>query len=224
MNERKDLSTLVAELQEEASVELARRHLADGIDPLDILNLCQKGMLQVGRYYEQGRYFIAGLIMAGEIMQRIGELVLPFMNSRVIEGHSGTILLGTVEGDIHFIGKDIFKVLIRGYGFVVHDLGVDVPASSFLAAIHEFKPDIVGFSCLISSAYNPMGKTIAFLHKNVPQELSPRAYLIGGLVDEHICRSVGASDWANDAMIGVRLCQKVMDSIKLSSAPPHERI
>jgi methanogenic corrinoid protein MtbC1 len=209
-NEKRDLNTLVAELQEEAAVDMARQHLADGMDPLAILDLCQKGMVRVGEFHEQGRYFIAGLIMAGEIMQRIGELVLPLLNSRVAKEHAGSIVLGTVEGDIHFIGKDIFKTLVRGYGFTVHDLGVDVPATSFLAAIHEFKPDIVGLSCLISAAYAAMQKTIAFLRERVPLEFSPRAYVIGGRVDDLVSKEMGADYWANEAMRGVHLCQEIM--------------
>jgi methanogenic corrinoid protein MtbC1 len=210
-DEKQELTTLVAELQEEAAVEAARQQLADGVDPLVILDLCQKGMVRVGEYYEQGRYFIAGLIMAGEIMQRVGELVLPLLNIRGAKGNSGSIVLGTVEGDIHFIGKDIFKTLVRGYGFTVHDLGVDVAASSFLSAIHEFKPDIVGCSCLISGAYEPMKRTIAFLRKNIPRDLSPRAYIIGGQVDDFLSKKMEADYWANDAMKGVRLCQEIMN-------------
>jgi methanogenic corrinoid protein MtbC1 len=210
-DEKRELTTLVAELQEEDALEVARQHLADGIDPLVILDLCQKGMARVGEYYEQGRYFIAGLIMAGEIMQRVGELVLPLLNSAVTKENSGSIVLGTVEGDIHFIGKDIFKTLVRVYGFTVHDLGVDVPASSFLAAIHEFNPHIIGLSCLISGAYEPMKKTIAFLRKNVPLHLSPRAYVIGGRVDDFLSKKMEADYWANDAMKGVRLCQEIMN-------------
>jgi methanogenic corrinoid protein MtbC1 len=205
-----ELSTLMAELQEEAVLDLVQLHIADGVDPLTIIDLCHKGMIQVGEYYEQGRYYIAGLIMAGEIMRQVGQQVFPLLESKITNGDTGSIVLGTVEGDIHFIGKDIFKVLVRVYGFAVHDLGVDVPPSKFLAAIHEFKPDIVGLSCLITAAFKPMQETIALLKENIPQDLTPRAYLIGGRVDELVCKEIGADYWTNDAMKGVRLCQKIM--------------
>ena len=207
---QKELSTLIAELQEEAVLELVHLYVADGVDPLVIIDLCHKGMIQVGKHYEQGRYFISGLIMAGEIMRQVGQMVLPLLESKVTNGDSGSIVLGTVEGDIHFIGKDIFKVLVRGYGFTVHDLGIDVRPSKFLAAIHEFKPNIVGLSCLISAAFKTMGETIALLKENIPQELSPRAYIIGGRVDELVCKDTGADYWTNDGMNGVHLCQKIM--------------
>jgi methanogenic corrinoid protein MtbC1 len=204
------LITLMAELKEEAVLDLVRQHMADSVDPLVIIDLCHKGMIQVGERYEQQIYFISGLIMAGEIMRQVSQLVLPLLESKITNGDSGSIVLGTVEGDIHFIGKDIFKVLVRGYGFTVHDLGVDVPPSKFLAAIHEFKPDIVGLSCLISGVFKTMGETIALLKENIPQDLSPRAYIIGGRVDEFVCKDAGADYWTNDGMRGVRLCQKIM--------------
>jgi methanogenic corrinoid protein MtbC1 len=209
-NNQKELSTLMAELQEEAAMDLVRQHIADGVDPLVIIDLCHKGMILVGERYEQGYYFIEGLIMAGEIMRQVGQMVLPLLESKVTNSDSGSIVLGTVEGDIHFLGKDIFKVLVRGYGFTVHDLGVDVPASKFLAAIHEFKPNIVGLSCLISTAFRSMRETIALLKENIPQDLSPRAYIIGGRVDQFVCKDAGADYWTNDAMRGIRLCQKIM--------------
>ena len=206
-----ELSTLMAELQEEAVLDLVQQHIADGVDPLTIIDLCHKGMIQVGEYYEQGRYFIAGLIMAGEIMRQVGQQVFPLLESRITNGNIGNIVLGTVEGDIHFIGKDIFKELVRVHGFTVYDLGVDVPPSKFLAAIREFKPDIVGLSCLISAAYKSMQETIELLKDNIPEELAPRAYLIGGQVTDLLCKELDADYWTNDAMKGVRLCQQIME-------------
>jgi len=205
-----DVSAFMAELQEEATLERVRQCLAEGVDPLTIIDLCHKGMVQVGEYYEQGRYFISGLIMAGEIMGQVGQLVFPLLENKTTHGDAGSIVLGTVEGDIHFIGKDIFKVLVRAHGFAVHDLGVDVPPSRFLAAIHEFKPDIVGLSCLISSTYKSMRETIAHLREDIPPALSPRAYIIGGRVNELVCEDVKADYWTDDGMKGVRLCQKIM--------------
>jgi methanogenic corrinoid protein MtbC1 len=201
----------MAELQEEAVLDLVQQHIADGVDPMTIIDLCHKGMIQVGEYYEQGRYFIAGLIMAGEIMHQVGQQVFPLLESRIMNENIGSIVLGTVEGDIHFIGKDIFKELVRAHGFAVHDLGVDVPPSRFLAAIHEFKPDIVGLSCLITAAYRSMQETIALLKENIPEKLAPRAYLIGGRVDEFLCKELGADYWIDDAMKGVRLCKQIME-------------
>ena len=205
-----ELITKIVELREEEALDLVRQQMADGVEPLAIIDLCHKGMEKVGKLYEQGHYFISGLFMAGEIMDQVGQLVLPLIKNKVTNGDAGSIVLGTVEGDIHYIGRDIFKILVRGYGFTVHDLGVDVPPSKFIAAIHEFRPNIVGLSCLISAAYKNMAETIALFHRNLPPSLPPPVYLIGGRVDELVCKDVGADYWANDAMEGVRLCQKII--------------
>jgi methanogenic corrinoid protein MtbC1 len=209
-DKKKQLSTLMADLQEEALLELVSQQITDGVDSLEIINQCHKGMTRVGERYEQGEYFISGLIMAGEIMHQVGQRIFPLFKNRATNGDAGRIILGTVEGDIHFIGKDIFKVLIRGYGFTVHDLGVDVPPNKFLSAIHEFKPDIVGLSCLISAAFKTMQKTIAYLKENTPQTMAPRAYIIGGRVDALVAKNSGASYWTDDAMKGVQLCLEIM--------------
>ena len=208
--DKERLSTLLVELNERAALEAVRQYVTDGVDPLAIIDLCHKGMVQVGELYNQGTYFISALIMAGEIMRKVGQMVLPLIENQSTNGDAGCIVLGTVEGDIHFIGKDIFRVLVRAHGFAVHDLGVDVSPSRFLAAVHEFKPDIVGLSCLISGAFNAVSETIALLKRNIPDTLSPRAYIVGGRVDDLMCKELGADYRTDDAMKGVILCLKVM--------------
>jgi methanogenic corrinoid protein MtbC1 len=210
MDKKEALSTLVAELNEKAALDVARQYLNDGIDPLAIIDLCNKGMIQVGEFYDKRTYFISALIMAGEIMRKVGQLVFPLIENRTTNGDLGRIILGTVEGDIHFIGKDIFRILARAHGFAVHDLGIDVPPSRFLAAVHEFKPDIVGLSCLISGALKFVEETITLLKQNVPTTISPRAYIVGGRVDDVMCKDLGADYWTNDAVKGVSLCQTIM--------------
>jgi methanogenic corrinoid protein MtbC1 len=210
-DEQHPLITHMANLQEKAAIELAAKQLAEGVDALTIIDLCHKGMIEVGERYEQKRYFISGLIMAGEIMRMVSLKVLPFLDHREAgTGTGGRMVIGTVEGDIHDIGKDIFKVMARVYGFTVHDLGVDVPAGKFLSAIHEFRPHIVGLSCLITAAYQTMQETISLLRENVPLQFAPLAYVIGGRVDDLVCTDVKADYWTNDGMRGIRICQKVM--------------
>lgn len=113
---------------------------------------------------------------------------------------------GPVEGDIHFVSKDIFKLLDRGYGVTVHDLGTDVPVRKFFASTYEFKPDILGISCLISSAYEDMAETIGLLKKYVPEDLSPRTYIIGRRIDELVRKEVEADFCTKDDVKGVCLC------------------
>lgn len=205
------LITLITELQEDAALDLVQQFMSEGLNPINIIDLCHKGMIEVGKLYEQGTYFISGLIMAGEIMRQVSQMVFPLIESESVENNSGNIVLGTVEGDIHFIGKDIFKTLIRVNGFTVHDLGVDVPPAKFLAAVQEYKPAILGLSCLITASFKPMQDTITLLRNEIGENVSPVAYIIGGQVNEQICTQVGADYWVDNAMDGVRLCQKIID-------------
>lgn len=209
------LSTLIAELDEDNALALTRQMISDGVDPLQIIEFSHKGIIEVGVRYEKGIYFISGLVMAGEIMEQVSQMVLPLTMGSPGENQgkntAGRIIIGTVEGDIHYIGKDIFKAFLRGHGFAVHDLGVDVPKSLFLSAIHEFKPDIVGFSCLISTCIDSLKNTISHLRTNIPPDLAPLAYLAGGrLMGKRVCDAVGADLCTTDSMEGVRLCQKVL--------------
>jgi len=201
----------VADLQEEAVLSTVRRLLDDGVDPLSIIYACDKGMRVVGQRYAQGEYYIAALIMAGEIFRQVVELVEPHLEVQAPEAASGHVLLGTVQGDIHDIGKDVFGMLLVCHGFRVKDLGVDVPASRFVETARAERPDIVGLSGLLTSAYDQMRTIVAAL-RAATEDWEQRPYLIvgGGQIDEEICRYVGADDWRLDAMDGVHLCQRLM--------------
>ncbi len=205
-----ELSSLLADLQEDGVLAEVRRRIDEGDDLLHIVQECQKGVRLVGERYEQGVYYISGLIMASAIMHEVGDMVLPGLKTLVTGSESGRILLGTVEGDIHYIGKDIIKVLLRCYGFTVFDLGVDVPGREFLAKALDMRPAIVGLSCLIDSAFENMRATIDLLRREAGREGVAPSFIIGGCVDERVCRYVAADQWATDAMTGVRLCQQLI--------------
>lgn len=208
---KKELVQNVADLQELAVLSMVRRLLDEGVDPLSVIYACDEGMRVVGERYAQGEYYIAALIMAGEIFRQVVELVEPRLEVQAPEAASGHVLLGTVQGDIHDIGKDVFGMLLVCHGFRVKDLGVDVPASRFVDAARAERPDIVGLSGLLTSAYDQMRDTVAALRHATADWAQP-PYLIvgGGQIDEEICRYVGADDWRLDAMDGVHLCQRLM--------------
>lgn len=207
------LSDLIAELDEDNALALTNQMISDGVNPKKIIESAHKGITEVGKRYETGLYFISGLIMAGEIMEQISGMVLPLAMGSPGQKQktAGRVVVGTVEGDIHHIGKDIFKAFLQGHGFVVHDLGVDVSRTLFLSAIHEYKPHIVGFSCLISTCIEALQDTISYLRANVPENLAPQAYLAGGrMMGKRVCDAVGADLCTTDSMEGVRLCQHIM--------------
>ncbi len=212
-----NLSDLVADLQEKSVLREVQRRLQNGEDALKLVQECQEGVREVGERYEQGAYYISGLVMAGEIMRQIGELVFPLLKSQVSRRASATILIGTVQGDIHNIGKDIVNALLRCYGFKVIDIGVNVHPEQFRLKTEEFKPDIVGLSCLLHSCYEATKTTVGLLQSMRGSRGNQPAVIVGGLVNQEICDYVGADSWADDAIAGVRLCQQLVSKNKKRS-------
>lgn len=199
------------ELDEDFVLDLVRQRLATGNDPLHIIEDAREGMRLVGLRYEQRQYYISGMMMAGEIFREVMELVQPALLRQAQGGASGHILLGTVRGDIHDIGKSIFATLMRSHGFTVTDIGVDVPPEQFIEATQRLEPDILGLSGLLTISYDSMKETIALLRQLEGAGLSrPPVIIGGGTVNAMVCRHVGAEYWATDAMFGVQLCRQIM--------------
>jgi methanogenic corrinoid protein MtbC1 len=164
-------------------------------------------MRQVGERYERHEYYLAGLIMAGEIFSQVMEMLQPIVESQVSGQASGRILLGTVEGDIHDLGKNIVNMLLSCHNIVVHDLGVDVAPTTFAQKAAQMQPHLVGLSGLLTSSYDAMQTTISLLRE--------RGYLKpiiigGGQLSEEVCQYVGADHWTTDAVTGVELCKKII--------------
>jgi methylmalonyl-CoA mutase cobalamin-binding domain/chain len=202
---------LMADLEETALLDLVQKRLKAGDDPLKIIEECNEGMRLVGQRYEDGRYFISGLIMSGEIFREVVEMVQPLLEQRAEEHSSGRVLVGTVSGDIHDIGKNILGMLLSCHGFFVVDLGIDVPPMDFAKKAVETRPDIVGLSGLITASFGMMKDTVSLLRAEAETNgLSFPIIIGGGLIDEQVCRYVGADYWTADAMEGVRLCQRWM--------------
>lgn len=200
------LISCVADLKDQEVLDLVRQRIALGDDPLDIVEDCRQGMLLVGRRYEERQYYLSGLLLAGEILREVMEIIQPLTEKKYSGSVLGTVLLGTVRGDIHDAGKDLFQLMLDVHGFSVSDLGVDVPAETFLEQARLLKPRIVGLSCLITGAYASMKETIALLRAHPDTAAIP--IVIGGQVNAEVCQMVGADHWSVDAMDGVRWCQK----------------
>ncbi len=206
-----ELATLLADLKEEPVLALVHQRIAAGDDPLQIIEECHAGMRQVGEHYEQGRYFLAGLIMAGEIFREVVEIVQPVLERRAAKQGAGQVLIGTVQGDIHDLGKNIVSMLLTCHGFTVIDLGVDVPPAEFAARASQTRPDVVGLSGVLTASYEAMRETVSLLRARAQPDGLAFPIIIGGrMVDDQICSYVGADYWAADAMSGVHLCQKLV--------------
>ena len=208
---RERLINLLADLEEDAVLELVQQRVAAGDDPLQIIEDCNEGMRLVGQRYERGEFYVSGLIMSGEIFREVVEYVQPMLEQRTNGQSSGRVLVGTVSGDIHDIGKNMVGMLLACHGFTVIDLGVDVPPTEFAAKAIEVKPDIVGLSGLITSSFESMKATVSVLRTEAQRNRLRFPIVIGGgMIDEQVCNFVGADYWVSDAMSGVRLCQRLM--------------
>ena len=209
---RARLRDAVADLDESAVLETVRACIDAGEDPAAAIAACEEGMRLVGERYEQHEYYLSGLIMAGEIFREVLEIAQPALQASLVGYSSGKVLIGTVQGDIHDIGKAIFQIALRSYGFEVEDLGVDVPPQVFARRAAEWRPDIVGLSGLLSTAYDTMRDTVQLLRTTAASGAPVPILIGGGLVDERVRSYVGADYACSNALEGVRLCQQLMDA------------
>ncbi|MEN8243089.1 MAG: cobalamin-dependent protein [Chloroflexota bacterium] len=218
MNENDPRAVLVAnvaDLNEDAALSLVRERIARGDNPLAITEDCQEGLRIVGERYEQEEYYLAGLIMAGEIFRQVMILLQPIIENQITGNESGSILIGTVQGDIHDIGKSNLSMLLNSHGFTVHDLGVDVPPVEFLNQAMVLKPQIIGLSGLLTSTYDAMKETIDLIRSAGDHTLAKTPIIIGGnQLNQQVSEYIGANHWVTDAMDGVRLCQEILAEVK----------
>ncbi|MGI9952355.1 cobalamin-dependent protein [Moorellaceae bacterium AZ2] len=206
------LALAMAELDEKKVLELVRRELAAQRVPLEIVEECRLGLNIVGDRYGRGEYFLSDLVMSAEIFQEVLRVLEPFLAgvpvSQEQEGKVGKadILFGTVEGDIHDIGKNITISLLRCEGFRVYDAGVDVPPDVFLTLLRETGARVLGLSALLTSSFEAMRRTIQLVRMVIPK--SEVRVIIGGLVNERVARYVGADAWVREAGEGVAICRR----------------
>ena len=203
----------MADLNEDKVLVLVKESLLRGDDPLKIVHDCQQGMSLVGERYGEGKYFLAGLIMAGEILRQVTELIGPAIKKDVCDSRtSGVVVLGTVKEDIHDLGKNIVKMLLSCHGFTVHDLGVDVPPDRFVSEAARIKPDIIGLSGLITASYDSMKATVIRLREETAKwDKKPYIIIGGSQIDKQVSELVGTDYWVNEADEGVLLCKKLLE-------------
>ncbi|HHY41147.1 MAG TPA: cobalamin-binding protein [Syntrophaceticus sp.] len=208
VNTRRMLVTAVETLDEEKVVRLVKMGLSKGISPLDLIEDVHQGMKRVGMLYEREDYYIADLIMASLIFQRVLTLI-PITKESASE-QKPQVIIGTVKHDIHDIGKNIIKGLLRSRGIGVIDLGVDVSPDAFVDAIKETEAKILGLSGLLTSSYEVMREIIDALNKrNLRSKVQ---VVIGGLVNEDVKEYVGADYWVDDCAYGVEVCQHILNN------------
>ncbi len=203
------LLNAIIEMREDEALALAKEALDAGTDPLEMVDLFRKAVEEVGNLYEKGEYFLPELMMTGQMMKQLAELTKDIVcaESSGSANKLGKVLIGTVKGDIHDIGKNIVTFMLDANGFEVKDLGVDVSPEKFIEAIREFEPQVVGLSALLTLAFDPMKETVeAFEKAGLRDKIK---IMVGGApVNEQIREYCGADAWGKDAVEAVSLSKK----------------
>jgi methanogenic corrinoid protein MtbC1 len=200
-----DLSAALADFKRDIVLENVNSRLEDGENPIQIIKELQTGMQEVGERFNKAVYFLGELMMSASLFNEAMAILEPKLEASAQEV-LGKIVIGTPRGDIHEIGKNIFCTLAKGAGFEVHDLGVDVPVDKFIAKVEEVEPEIVGFSSLITTAFEPMKEIVDGLEaKGLRSGL--KVIVGGGVTTESVQKHIGADAQTNDAMEGVTICR-----------------
>lgn len=197
----------IAEMRDEEAVELAQRLLDGGTAPLAVLDDCRAAMAVVGSRFESGEYFIPELILAGETLREISEIVRPRLAGTAEAAKNGRIVLGTVRGDIHDIGKDIVSFMLDVNGFEVFDLGVDVPPETFVAKVREVRPEIVALSGFLTLSFDAMKETVGALAEAGLRD-GVKVMIGGGTVDDNVRSYASADAYGSTATDAVRLAKE----------------
>jgi methanogenic corrinoid protein MtbC1 len=204
-----DLINTLADLKEKEALHLVEERLRASEEPLKILDDARGAMEIVGKRFAAGEYFIPELVYSGELLKRINDMVKPKLAKAINVKPQGKVVLGTVAGDIHDIGKDIVAFMLDVNGFEVYDLGVDVPAQEFVEKIKESGAPIVGLSGFLTLAYDSMKQTVEAI-KDAGLRNKVKIMIGGGQINEEIRKYTGTDAYGRDAMAAVNLAQKWM--------------
>jgi 5-methyltetrahydrofolate--homocysteine methyltransferase len=205
----KSLIDMLLDFKGEKIPEFCKRRLEEGVDPYQVFKELSRGLEEIGRGYERGRYFTSDLIVSGSNMKKAIEYLRPHLSRGIESPTRGRVVLGTVKGDIHDIGKSILSILLQATGFEVIDLGIDVDEENFIKAVKETQPDILAMSALLTSTMPYMEKVIRALEE---KGLRRRVKVIvgGRPVTREFAEEIGADAYAEDAVEGVKRCLELL--------------
>ena len=210
--QEKNLVEWLSDMNEDDAFALAKKMLLEeGANPIRVLELCRNAMDIVGKRFEKGEYFLPELVLAGEMLENIGAIAKPLIKQAPGEEPKklAKVLIGTVHGDLHDIGKNIVTFMLDINGFEVKDIGIDVPVKTFIDEISKFKPDVVGLSGFLTLAFDSMKETItAIQDAGLRDKL--KIMIGGGQVDETVRNYTGADAFGTNAIDAVSLCKKWM--------------
>lgn len=203
------LQKLIETLARDEAIELVNKRLDADEDAVEILNDCREGMTNVGQLFQEGEYYLAELLLSAEIFKEAVELLSPHLVKDGSEGSAGKIILATMRGDIHDLGKNILATLLRAQSFDVHDLGVNVDPSVLLDKVKEVEPDFVGLSALITTSFESSKQAVDMLEAEGLREQF-KLLVGGGVTTDTFKDHVGADFQTHDAAAGVEYCLESM--------------
>jgi methanogenic corrinoid protein MtbC1 len=200
-----ELVKLLSNLKEKDALEYVERALGKGVDPLAILGEAREGMKLIGEKFADEEYFIPDLIFSGEILKGIVGMLKPHLKKEEDTGRRGKIVIGTVAGDIHDIGKNLVVFMLDASGFEVVDLGVDVPENKFVNALKETGSTVIGLSGFLTLAFQSMKRTIDSIREAGLGDV--KIMIGGGQIDDRVRDFSGADAYGKDAMEAVKLAK-----------------
>lgn len=210
-----DVQTLILDMVDVEDLKsVINGHLASGVDPLDIVDVLRQTLEAVGDKYEDGEFFLSELIMAGILASEVAALLKPHM-LKTQRTALGTIVMGTVKGDIHDIGKNIVIMMLDAAGFEVIDLGVDVPTEKFVEAVKTMKPDVLGISALLTSTIDRVKEVVDALETN---GLRDKVKVIAGgrPITRAFIEEIGADGYAEDSVKAIRLVKDLVEDQRVT--------
>jgi len=202
-----ELIKAITEMREEDALKITNQLLESGTQPLEVLEACRKALDVVGKRFEAGEYFLPELMLAGEMMNQISAIIKPKLAEMPDRERHGKVLIGTVEGDIHDIGKNIVSFMLDVNGFEVQDLGVDVPPQKFVEAIQDFQPQVVALSGFLTLSFDSMKNTVAAI-ETAGLRKKVKIMIGGGQINEEVKVYADADGYGKDAVAGISLAKE----------------
>jgi len=201
-----ELIAAITNCKKDEALRITEELLTEKVEPEQILEYSRTAMQIVGDRFEAGEYFLPELMVSGDILGAIAEVLKPFLKGMSTEEKFGKIVFGTVAGDIHDIAKDIVVSMLDINGFEVIDLGVDVAVEKFVEAVKEHQAQMVGLSGFLTLAIEPMRDTIAALKQEGLTDV--KVMIGGGPINELVCVDTGADAWGPTAMDAVSIAKR----------------
>jgi len=205
-------------LDKEEVIFWVKERLNRGQPPIEILNVLAQGLEVIGDLYSRGELYIPELVFSGEIFKAASDKLKPSITKEQGRGKSkGSIVIGTVKGDLHDLGKNLVAMMMRNSGFEVIDVGKDVPVERFVEAVSQYKPNILGLSALLTTTMKMQAEIIEAL-KNEGLKDNVKVIIGGAPVDQDWANQIGADAYGSDAVDAVRIVERLINRIKAPSS------